>query len=387
MSLTSPLGTATDVLLLVLLLLFATFCLTLVPAYFVSLRPRRGTTEWMKRLDAPKFAPLAAEPLRRGDIAWAILSAVCAAVLCLITHAISYFQLGRIELLTEQLETLLVYSLAPIAVLSVSLYLLLRPLFGRTFPAVCAAILTGLVQTNHIVSATLVTLSLLLLWVWVASDADAPIFPRAILFASSVAALLVATVWVTAVAWLAPLYLAAYVYVQIHRWRRATKHPRGVGLAVSLLLLFFLALAAVVGLWVLYCSLHGQRSDVLDLRLLLTVLPQKLTGRLHDLVRLPRLTETICRNDLLLLLLGLPACVPVVHGLLRRRDSRCIVLLASLACFAAMWIFGGVYLPVPMFLPIIGRSWSTLVDRKYSGIMTCYAVGLTVVYLAVRFQH
>ena len=34
-----------------------------VPAYFAARRPRRGTTEWIARLDRPHFAPLTAQGL------------------------------------------------------------------------------------------------------------------------------------------------------------------------------------------------------------------------------------------------------------------------------------------------------------------------------------
>ena len=38
-----------------------------VPAYFTARRPRRGTTEWIARLDRPHFAPLTALGLKWTD--------------------------------------------------------------------------------------------------------------------------------------------------------------------------------------------------------------------------------------------------------------------------------------------------------------------------------
>ena len=61
---------------LLLLVGFGVIACLSVPAYFVALRPRRGTTEWMRRLDQPHFAPLQAQGLRWADALWAVLAAV-----------------------------------------------------------------------------------------------------------------------------------------------------------------------------------------------------------------------------------------------------------------------------------------------------------------------
>lgn len=387
MNLTSLFDTSGGILFAVLLCVFAAFSATLIVSYFISLRPRRGTTEWMKRLDRPKFAPLRKNSLRWSDLAWALLSAFCAAVLRLVALAVTYLQIGRIDLIMKHIHSLLTYSFAPIFLMAACLYLLLRSLFGQSFPAVCAAVLTGLVQLGGVWCAAVLTASLLLLWLWTASDADAPLFPKMLLFFFSVGGFLLAAVRYPAVAWLSPLYLIAYIYVQLFRWRNGKKHPRGVSLAVSLLLVFFLMLGAVALLWVLYCYLHGQLHSVLDLRLMLEVLPQKFAVRLRALFLLPRPLAALYRADAFALLLGMAAAVPMLHGIFKRRDSRCLALLVSLVCFAAMWIFGGTYSAVPMLLPLIGLSWSTLTERKYSGLMVCYAVGTAVVYFAVRFLH
>lgn len=375
------------ILLFILLLIFAAFSATLVVAYFVSLRPRKGTTEWMKRLDRPKFAPLQKIPLRWCDLAWALLSAFCAAFLRLVALAVTYLRIGRIGLLIKHLDSLLFYTFLPNFILGACLYLLLRTLFGKPFPAICAAILTGLVQVGGIWCAAVLTASLLLLWLWSASDADAPLFPKMLLFLFSVAAFLVATVRYPAVGWLAPIYLFAYIYVQIFRWRKGQKHPKGVTLAVSLLLVFFMTLAAAAGLWVLYCRMHGQMGSVFDLRLMVETLPQKLSDRLSLLVRLPNPLLSIYRADAFVSLLALASCVPLLHGIFKRRDSRCLAVLVCVICFAAMWILGGTFCAVPMLLPLVGWSWNTLSERENSGLMVCYAVGTAVVYFAVRFLH
>lgn len=387
MYLKNLLASTSGILFFALLLLFAAFSATLIVAYFISLRPRRGTTEWMKRLDRPKFEPLRASSLRWSDLAWALLSGFCAAVLRLVSVAVSYFRIGRISLLMRNMDELLLYSLAPTFLLGIGIYLLLRSLFGQPLPAVCAALLSGLAQVGGVGCAAVLTASLLLLWLWASADADAPLFPKILLFLFSVAAFLAAVLRDTAVAWLSPIYLVAYVYAQISRWRRSTKHPKGVTLAVSLLLLFFLLLAAIAAVWTLYCYRSGRLESIFDLRLLIETVPQKLSVRFGLLFCRKDPLAAVYRADGFLFLLGLVACVPLAHGIIRRRDSRCIVPALCLPCFAAMWLFGGVYSAVPMLLPVVGYSWSTLTERKYSALMVCYAVGAAVMYFAVRFLH
>ena len=66
---------------LVLLGCFALVLCLSVPAYFCVLRPRIGTTEWIRRLDARHFLPLRRVPYDAADLIWAPLTALCAACL------------------------------------------------------------------------------------------------------------------------------------------------------------------------------------------------------------------------------------------------------------------------------------------------------------------
>ena len=66
---------------LVLLGCFALVLCLSVPASFCVLRPRIGTTEWIRRLDARHFLPLRRVPYDAADLIWAPLTALCAACL------------------------------------------------------------------------------------------------------------------------------------------------------------------------------------------------------------------------------------------------------------------------------------------------------------------
>ena len=379
------LGSSSGQLLLVLMIVFAVFSAMMIPAYFIALRPQRGTTEWMKRLDRPKFAPLHAQKLRWGDIAWALLSGFCAAMMRLISYLLAYFRMRQIDALPKYFESLLLYRLIPCAVLGIALYLLLRSLFDKTLPAVCGAILGGLAQIDDAWAGALVALSFMLLWYWMAADADAPIFPRALMLLGSLACFVLTVTQYWAVVWLAPVYFVAYLYAQIYRWRKTTKPGRAVSLAISLLLLFFAAVGAVVALWVFYCYLSEQPENITNLRKLVTILPQKLLARLEILIAPLRLRGSIYGEDAFLFTIGVISYVPILHGIFKRRDSRCIVLLLLQVPFAAMWFLGGMYLAVPVMIPAVAWVWNTFAEREHSGSVICFALGTALMYLVEHF--
>ena len=58
---------------------FLILALALLLFYFSAMRPRRGTTEWMGRIDRPRFAALRCGRLRTLDAPWGVLAAVCGA--------------------------------------------------------------------------------------------------------------------------------------------------------------------------------------------------------------------------------------------------------------------------------------------------------------------
>lgn len=333
--------------------LFAALC---IPAYFYAIRPARGTTEWMSRIDPVKFAPFKVLNPCWGDVAWALLAGFCAAMLRLIGYFLKYFfNSNLLQIMPQVIRTLLIYRLIPCAILSIALYFLLRSMFEQTLPAVCAAALGGLMQTGSLPAAALVTLSMLFLWRWMAADADAKFIPRFLLLPPALACYGLALVLYWPVVWLAPLYLLAYLYAQIYRWRKTTLPNRGMSLAISLLLLFFLALAAIICAWAYYCYSRGQLDQIVNLRLFLDVMPAKFIYRMNFLIVKSNLFSAIFVEDAILFISGMFSFVPILHGLFVRRDSCCIVPLVMLLPFAAVWLCGGMYLMLPLL--IVALAW------------------------------
>ena len=63
---------------------FLILALALLLFYFSAMRPRRGTTEWMGRIDRPRFTALRCGRLRALDAPWGVLAAVCGAAVAVL---------------------------------------------------------------------------------------------------------------------------------------------------------------------------------------------------------------------------------------------------------------------------------------------------------------
>ena len=63
---------------------FLILALALLLFYFSAMRPRRGTTEWMGRIDRPRFTALRCGRLRALDAPWGVLAAVCGATVAVL---------------------------------------------------------------------------------------------------------------------------------------------------------------------------------------------------------------------------------------------------------------------------------------------------------------
>lgn len=385
MALKNLLSSTSARLMILTAAVFAVISVLMIPAYFVALRPRRGTTEWMKRLDKPKFAPLLTVPFRWSDGLWVVLAAVCAAVMQLLNAVCLYLHMGCMHMLPQILSSLALHRLVPAALLGAALYLLLRAMNGQVLPALLGAILGGLVQEGNVWLAAVTAISLMLLWFWTASPADAPMFPRALLFLGSLACYGLILYFNWAVVWLSPLYLGAYIYVQIRRWKFGPRKNRGVSLTVSLLLLLLTAVLAVIAFWVLHCLLCDMGGRILDLPCFFEVMSEKFLSRMQSIVQIRNFFGSVFTGDVFLLILGIVALFPMVHGLFKRRDSRCIVLAALLLFFIAAWLLGGTYLMVPSLILLSGWVWNVLAERDHSWQAAGFAALTAVFFLLHDF--
>lgn len=365
---------------------FALFAILLIPAYFISLRPAKGTTEWMSRIDTPQWEHLSSNDLHWGDLPFALLAGICAAVMRMASFLCIYLNKGILIVIHEILPSLSLSYLLPCAIFAIALYLLLRSMFDVTLPAVCVAILAGLVQVGNAWAAAIVTLSLLFLWLWTTLDADSGMLIRAVYFLLALACYGVALLRYWNLLWLSPLYLAAYVYTQIYRWKKTTRAGRGIRLALSLLLVFFSALLAYLAGWAYYCiGKMGDISLMPDIRLSIEVVFTELGSRLARIAINSDPLATVLARDAIFCLLGIASVIPVIHGIVRWRDAQCFVLLALIPVFVAVWLIGGMYLFTPMLAIVFGWVLSVIAKREHFWLVITFCTIPAAVFLIEHF--
>lgn|GEM_PF-2810733 len=373
-------------MILLLTGLFALFAAMLIPAYFISMRPARGTIEWIGRVDKPEFSALRRHDFRWGDLTWALLTGFAAAMLRLTGYLLIYLRHNILQVFPSIIFTLSKHYLIPSALFAIMIYLLLRSMFDLTLPAVCCGVLVGLLQPSNCWAATLVSASMLFLWLWVTCDTDTNFLVHTLLLMVSVGLyfLLILRYW--AMFWIAPLYIAAYIYVQVYRWRNGEKKGRATRLAVSLLLVFFAFIAAAAAGWAYYCVYKMNMPELLtDFRLMMEIVPERIGRRLSGLLQTGYPLATFISRDILMLLLGTMSLIPVIHGVFRWHDSHCIVLLALVLLFWAVWLLGGMYMLVPMLSLLLGWVLGIITEREQPWIVIVVTVVSAVTFYLEYF--
>ncbi|MBQ3356997.1 MAG: hypothetical protein IJG45_07805 [Oscillospiraceae bacterium] len=361
-------------LLLIFMGAFAVLMALMIPAYFFAYRPKVNSTEWIGRLDRRSFKPLTASALTPADIIWTLIAMLCAAFLW-----IAYF-IRRVA------SILLLLKMAiPIAVTALSVFLILRLMGGKPLPAILAAVIGGVSLFGQARGIAAFTLSLLFLYLWVCVPYDAPLFFHALWLAFSAAAYGVALLFHFPLIWAAPFYAGAYVTVQVLRFRHGTPGARGKKLAASIVLLLLLLAFGTIAVWLVYCVRHQKASpiDLLRSFSFYRRLFPALISRFSTLMRRPSYWRTLVFSDSFCFIAGVMAMVPLLHGLIKQRDTRCLFLLLLLPCLLLAWYFSACYALIPVFALIIGWCWCQYAQRG----RPLYAVGFAATYILFLFAE
>lgn len=353
-------------LLFWLAVLFAGVACAAVFLYFRALRPRPGTTEWIRRVDPPHYAPPAVQELGWADAVWALLAVLFAGVL----RSFALFFGNRLyrsadlqRVLNENLRRF-AGELFFYAILAAAVYLLLRAMFGKPFPALLCAGIGGILPGPAPEVTALLACSLLCLYVWLAvrGSVAQDVLWLVLCGLTYGAALL----FCRAAAWYAPFFLGAYVFAQVLHWRQGAPERRAKRLVGSLLLTLLLLPVWIVALWLAHEMLSGAVSDpiaALGARefyaSLSSALPEKAAGLFRDFP-LFGAPEPLKLHRVAVCLL---AAIPLLHGALRLRESRCLFALLLLPCALCAWLLGGVALVTAPVLLALGWTWYVFQER------------------------
>lgn len=360
--------------------LFALLSLGMIPLYFSARKPRRGTLEWMQRLEPVAFRPLRCQKPGWTDTAWAVLCALCAAFL---RFARAFFLLEEpsvgLSAFLIQLKPMLLPLLFQ-GVAALAIYLLLRMLFGSPWPAICLAVLSGLLLPDPTLAWALLSLSLLFLYVWMTLPAEGELLPGGLWLMAALAAYALSLFSDFRLLWLMPFYLAAWGVTLWSRWRRTAPEVRGKRLTVSVLASGALAAVGAWMVWVLYAYLRGTLAAGG-----FGQLAQGAFYRAYLDFTKGAIAQLGCNDGAWLssvpalqaLILCLWALVPLLHGVVRLRESRCLFVLGLLPCFFAGLLVSGLPgLTLPALLAL-GWLWDTLYRRERSFYVGFFA-GLTL---------
>lgn len=346
------------VLLLILLGAVAVLAALSIPVYFAARRPRRGTTEWMHCIETPHFRPLQAARLCAADCGWLPLAVVLAAGGRLLAE-LSFASIRGAGALALSYLPQYARSVLPLcALLAAGTYLLVRELSGSALAAVCAAIVLTLLQADGLGRAAVTVWALLFLWQWVCTGSERYFLP-ALWLTLSLVCFSAGLFGCARLLWLAPLWIAAWIYVQLRR--------RSLGRAAGSLLLTALLCALLTvglcGLRLLRERYAGQGLSPIATAEFWRAVPPLLVQKLRQLGTLPAFAPAYS-TDGLLALAGGAALLCALHGAIRRRESVCLALLVLLPFFAAVWLLGGRYLlNVPLALAL-GWLWGLWARRE-----------------------
>lgn len=348
---------------------FLILALALLLFYFSAMRPRRGTTEWMGRIDRPRFAALRCGRLRALDALWGVLAAVCGAAVAVL--AASGFAPQTADFLRRQTA----FGAAEAA----AAYLWLRLLCADALTAaLSAALLPAMLPEGP--GAALVLLSLPVLQLWMGRDPKKGLFPAGLLLPGFTLLFGAAVLPDGRFFWLAPVYVGAYIFAQVQRWHFA-EHARLRALLASLGLT---VLTVALCIPVLYAGrelLAGKSFAALGLADG-SFFPALLGALERGFAGLRRAApETVLRwRECYVLLYAAASLLPVLHGLIRLRELRCAALLLLPLSFFALRLLGGVDL-LPAALLVLPAWTLTTLGRRWRGAEILCAVAMPLFYL------
>lgn len=369
--------------LLIFLGAFAVLMALMIPAYFYVYRPKPNSTEWIGRLDRRSFRPLTANALSPADAVWVLLSMLCAVFLWLAYRLLLLHAITLSSPFTIILRSL--RRAIPISLLALSLYLCMRLMSAKPLPAILTSVIGAITVIGQEKELALFALSLLFLYLWISAPYDAPLFFNALWLGFSVAAYGAALLFCFPLIWLAPFYVCVYIVMQIIRWKNGNPDTRGKKLAGSILLVLLLLALGVVSVWLVYCVLHHKGSPFELLRSFdfYRGLIPGLLSRFSTILRRPSYWSTVIFSDAFCFIAGAFALVPLLHGLIKQRDTRCLFLLLLLPCLFLAWYFSACYALVPALALIIGWCWSFYAQRG----RPLFAVGFAATFILFLFAE
>ena len=362
--------------LVVVIFLAVSFALIFVYTvlFALSLRPKKGTLEWIELYDRPGLQlSNSRNAIRWGTVVLALVAAIlCAAVyilgICLQARSFSYLR-------DPQTLRLLLSGAAIVALTAAGGAALLQSLFGSTGLAFAGAMLLGLDLGADYAAAALLVWCLLFLHRWMAADfenkARSSFLPLVLLA-------LMLSISATMALSLTPMVLVlilAVVITAVLRLKRTHRLDRFAGFFGSFALFFLTFLAGLVALQVLLSLRSGNVQALRTPELYLTALLSWLIPS-GNAFSIPLINPAV---NLPLIGLGLAGLAVSLHDARRYGKPYALILTVSAVGGLLTALFCGVYLSVTALIPAAVYTFARACKRGKPGLA---AAGLIGAYVA-----
>lgn len=375
-------------LLVALIVAFALLCAVGVWLYFYASRPKCGTLEWIKCFDTKHFKWFAVHSLRWQVLPWMLLTIVLTAVLHIVRMCCFLDVHKHPELFSRLLasaESILINGIAPAVAFAVAMFLLIYVMHGQAQTAMLVGTLGAFTLSTELWAVALVTVSMLFLYIWMTAKPDAPLFFHAfwLMLAGLCYGVALLECWATV--FLLPMYIAAYCVTQVYRWREGDRDTRKGKLIGSIALLLTVFVLGTVLMWLLYylpgvgkVRVWTLLSSAETYRAIFPTVMEKL----RDLFASRDILTTVFAGDVFLFLLGLAACVPAVHAVIKDRQSLALTALCCLIPFLLMWLLCGMYMMTPVLLLLVAWVWKTYAQRGRTRYALCGFLAASACFFA-----
>lgn len=186
---------------------------------------------------------------------------------------------------------------------------------------------------------------------------------------------------------MAPFYIAAYGITAVCRWRSSKEDGATKRLALSFVAVVAVSLLGSWMVWALYAYLQGWLglngfSWLCSGEFFHSFLAF-IRSALSQLFAAPSWNWLGALQTLTAPALLLCCLVPLLHGAIRLRDSRCLMLCAMLPCALCALLLGGQCAVAPLALLALGWIYTTLV-RRQEGLWMGLHAALTLFYCTIE---
>ena len=359
----SALGENNGILLLTGLFIF--LCLTLLVAYFWAMKPKAGTIEWISLYGKGEGGALTLHSLNGRDLPAFLLCIFLSGgifVLRMLLHILR----GYIPSTQWEGPAMLLRGLLLPFLLCSCCYFLFRMIYGYRSVTVLLSVLACSLTSSGAKAHMLLAASLACLYIWVCLNNRKPKAMDTVwlLVSALLYGLCLMVCW--AAFYLIPIYVAGYIVGKVYQWHQGEEEKRKERLILSCGALLIGLGIGTVTLWLLYYIYTHENFYLWNVLLsgeTYREMVPTFINKIYD-ITLPR-GQSVPNifGDIYTPILFLSSLPPLIHGIVKKRNSHAIMVGICILPFLLMWAISGVELMTFAYLLSIGWMFRGFEDR------------------------